>query len=425
MPFRNSLFVACLLSLFLVPFVQAQSLSDAKTMADVAAYVNQEAAKLDSDSMKPEELATKIAGLLIPAADKILEFALTPEEKTQAYNLKMSAFSGLVQAEVEGAEQKFETFLDELAAQDEFAAMAEFFRFRLLALQMVERGIEGADQKLIAFLHELEAKEKNAGRVMISQTGRFLLFGERAKKAETTPENFVNFITDLKDWLIYPYIPVEEIAMLGFEVVYRYKVPAEQFVKEFTEYIRTTPEFVVGETKVNYSAAERKELIDAIELALRLAPGVDPKLYGKTLDDKDFDWQTLRGKYVLIKFTATWCGPCKKEIPGMLEAYTKYKEKGLEIVSVYISEPGADPAASVKKAVEEAKLPWIILSEALTANARQPGYGEFYGIESVPTFVLVDKEGKIMPLSRGDWKKKLGEIFDQGNAKEPGDVGGR
>ena len=412
MSVRSILVALCLLSLFLAASVQAQSLNDAKTLTDVTAYVNREAAKHDLPSMKPEELATTIAGILIPAGDKILEFATTTEEKSQAYNLKMSAFSGLVQAEIEGAEQQFETFLDELAAQREFVAMSEFFRFRLLVVLMVNQRVEDAEQKLAAFLRELETKDITEGRTMISQTGRFLLFGERAKKAEITPENFVHFITDLKDWLIYPHIPVTEIAMLGFEVVYRYKVPAEQFAKELIEYIRTTPEFVVGETKVHYSAAERKELIDAIELALRLAPGVDPKLYGKTLDDKDFDWQTLRGKYVLIKFTATWCGPCKKEIPGMLEIYSKYKDKGLEIVSVYISEPGADPVTSVKAAVEEAKLPWLILSEALTVRARQPEYGEFYGIDSVPTIVLVDKDGKIMPLARGDWKKKLAEIFE-------------
>jgi thiol-disulfide isomerase/thioredoxin len=147
---------------------------------------------------------------------------------------------------------------------------------------------------------------------------------------------------------------------------------------------------------------------------LRLAVGNDPQLYGKTLDYKDFKWEDLRGKYVLIKFTATWCGPCKMQIPGMLEVYEKYHDKGLEIVSVYTRQRESDPVATVKKFVKEEKLPWIIISEALSKTAMHPEFGEFYGLLGVPTFVLVDKEGKIMiPASHGvEWKKKLAEIFE-------------
>jgi thiol-disulfide isomerase/thioredoxin len=146
---------------------------------------------------------------------------------------------------------------------------------------------------------------------------------------------------------------------------------------------------------------------------IRLVVGNDPKLYGRTIDDKDFDWTSLRGKYVLVKFTATWCGPCKMEVPGMLEAYKKYKDKGLEIVSVYVFQREADPVATVKEFVAEEKLPWIILSEALTEKAKQPKQGEYYAIQGVPTMVLVDKEGKvIMSEARGKaLQNKLAEIF--------------
>jgi len=118
----------------------------------------------------------------------------------------------------------------------------------------------------------------------------------------------------------------------------------------------------------------------------------DFKLYGKTLDDEDFDWQSLRGKYVLVKFTATWCPPCKAEIPGMLEAYEKYRDQGFEIVSVYISESDNE---SIKQVVEQEQLPWIIISEPLTEKAGLPPQGKHFGIRGVPTMFIVDKEGNI------------------------------
>ena len=145
--------------------------------------------------------------------------------------------------------------------------------------------------------------------------------------------------------------------------------------------------------------------------------GTDFNLYGKTLDDEDFDWESLREKYVLVKFTSTWCGPCKGEIPGMLEAYEKYHDKGLEIVSVYIWEHG-DSVAKVKKFVESEKLPWIIVSESLTAKSGAQSQGDTFGIKGVPTMLLVNKEGKVLVTdTRGErLKQELKKLFDESDS---------
>jgi len=142
--------------------------------------------------------------------------------------------------------------------------------------------------------------------------------------------------------------------------------------------------------------------------------GSDVTLYGKTLDNVDFDWESLRGQYVLIKFTATWCPPCQAAIPGMLEAYKKYHDKGFEIVSVYVRERPPDPVATVRQFVEREKLPWIILSEELSKWAGQPEYKEAFHPKGVPTMLLVDKKGKLMipPTHGSEWKAKLAEIFE-------------
>ena len=149
--------------------------------------------------------------------------------------------------------------------------------------------------------------------------------------------------------------------------------------------------------------------------SLLTAYGGELKLYGKTLDDKDFDWDGLRGKYVLVQFTATWCGPCHAELPGMKEVYAKYHDKGFEIVSLYVFERGVNPVAEIKEHVENSKLPWIVISETLTQKAGQPDYKESFAISSVPTMQLVDQEGKIiMTNARGKaLQTKLAEIFEK------------
>ena len=98
------------------------------------------------------------------------------------------------------------------------------------------------------------------------------------------------------------------------------------------------------------------------------------------------------------------------EIPNMKKAYEKYKDKGFEIVSVYVW----DNLADSKKAVEEEKLPWLIVSEELSEKAGLPPQGKAYGIQGVPTMLLIDKDGKVIATEvRGPaLEEKLAELLE-------------
>jgi thiol-disulfide isomerase/thioredoxin len=248
----------------------------------------------------------------------------------------------------------------------------------------------------------------------------FYDFVEKSQETVKTPESFAIFKTELKTW-INKY-DVVQLTSFGCTIAEKNSVSAQEFVDEIKTFVQSSECTL---TKVN-----KRIVLNKLDGVLRTALGSDPKLYGKMLDGNDFNWENLRGKYVLIKFTATWCGPCKGEIPGMLEAYKKYHDKGLEIVSVYIWE-GGDAVAVVKKAVEEEKLPWMIISEALTVGEQNKDsavysalstflkpavqkQGEYYAINGVPTMLLCDKEGKIiMTEARGEkLQSKLAEIFE-------------
>ncbi|MGC8644155.1 MAG: TlpA family protein disulfide reductase [Isosphaeraceae bacterium] len=100
--------------------------------------------------------------------------------------------------------------------------------------------------------------------------------------------------------------------------------------------------------------------------------------------------ESLKGKYVLVDFWATWCSPCLAELPRLQEAYRKYKGAGFEIVSVSLDET----RSAVADFVKVRKLPWFQLHNA-TAGA---DLVEAFGVSSIPATYLVDPEGKIIRL---------------------------
>lgn len=348
MYFRNChAFSLCVFALCLSmsALAQEKQLNDAKTFADVAAYIQQETSKHNPLDHDAKENARVFAGILLPASEKLMEVATNDMEKRTAYNLKLTTFQ-----------------------------------------HQIEAGIEGAEQKLDALIDELESHENPQIRAFAGQY-RFSQFSQRASRAEASPENFAKFKAELITWVAKGNISLSSLASLGLQIADRNSVPAKQFIEEFSAFVQS-PECTLPEAK-------KSELIATLEGMLRLAAGNDPKIYGRTLDDKEFEWEKLRGKYILVQFTATWCGPCQMEIPGMLEAYSRYHDKGLEIVSIYIGQAEEDPVATVRNYTAEKKIPWIVLSEELSKRAGHPEFNTFYNINGVPTMFLVNKEGKI------------------------------
>lgn len=116
----------------------------------------------------------------------------------------------------------------------------------------------------------------------------------------------------------------------------------------------------------------------------------------------------FQGKYVLIDFWASWCGPCRQENPNLVKAYAAYKDKGFEILGVSLD--NNDGREDWLKAIEKDGLTWTQVSDL---NSWNNEVARMYGVRAVPQSYLINPEGVIVAENlRGDLlEEKLAEIF--------------
>jgi thiol-disulfide isomerase/thioredoxin len=114
---------------------------------------------------------------------------------------------------------------------------------------------------------------------------------------------------------------------------------------------------------------------------------------------KPLSLAALKGKVVIIDFWATWCPPCRAEIPHFKELYAQYKDRGLEIVGLSVDNGSAEVVSFVK----ENKIEYPV---AMADGALQKAYG---GIRGIPTTFIVDKRGGIAKKYVGYQEKSVFE----------------
>jgi thiol-disulfide isomerase/thioredoxin len=153
-----------------------------------------------------------------------------------------------------------------------------------------------------------------------------------------------------------------------------------------------------GEKSINFEAEStaRKKANPLQALVGKSLP-----LSGYTLDGSPLDMSHFAGKIVLVDFWATWCGPCRAEIPNILQNWEMYHDRGFEVIAISVDRD----LNALKTFVADEQPPWVVVADKHPVNTIS--MGAKYGIRGIPAFVLLGRDGKVAAVNcRG---KRLGQ----------------
>jgi len=135
----------------------------------------------------------------------------------------------------------------------------------------------------------------------------------------------------------------------------------------------------------------------AVLLAANTSPATEPKPVAPNWQLRDINGEPIsladfKGKVVILDFWATWCPPCRKEIPGLVTLQRKYQDKGLVIIGVSLDQQGP---SVVKPFMRELGMNYRVVmgDEKIVSD-----YG---GIEAIPTTFIIDRQGKVVTVHQG------------------------
>lgn len=308
----------------------------------------------------------KLARTVIQVVDKMFAIKTTEKEAIQANFFKLQALRMLSELNEPGAEKQ-------LAQAIEAARQSELAEVRAVGMKFL---IEGGFEKWPMWSKEEKTE-------LMSTLAEFLKQSEPDVYQLDTLLTVINFLDQMQD---------------------------EQYEKPLLAEL--IPHFKSSKNEIIQQMVNK---LEGMSRRLNL-PGKTMKLSGTLLDGSELDWKSYRGKVVLVDFWATWCGPCRQEVPNVLRLYKAYHEKGFDVVGISLDES----REQAEGYIDQYDIPWHnVFSENEDERRWQNPMAVYYGITGIPRAILVDRDGTVVSLqARGrllaqELRRLLGEPLAQ------------